>query len=917
MQWLKHFVGRTIGYDRVNRMRYFLRHPIIGSWGLFRSLLQAIGHDRINRMRYLLRHPVIGSWGLFRGLDACPWSLRNVLSQKKKKQCFAALESAGMRLLPYPAANIVGLVSDLDAAKPFDVNAYHTQLIRRHGLDFGDSFRLHQRASRRVRTEPLAFFDCDGCAPISHSYPHADDDRKVGFIELVREFHRGNLDHFHSLSAFGARVMVLNDVSSPGVGEWCIAVPAELERSRFGQLEFKSFRVPVCTVAVCTKGLELSDSATLVVVRPDGTELAYQRSNSKQREQYKIGRSRWKVAYFDVPLDRSREHNLFLSSIERIIVRDSAAKPATEVKALYLFNTDALKSHVLLESLRTEWNVGTNLVTDHASKYIVNTRVEREIHEAVSSRYGQSPLPSLYISGCKEDLKFSALGDHPDSIAYLLHYLVRTFGIKFINPSGQSGEPGERAHIFEITPLTQGRDRTRLFGARRMAPELPNDTVLDKKLENNMGTDTFSERMRRLLERSAQETDQAWPFYTHLGNTRNPQEPYFDDSVMSALQDRVMNISGSVPENKRLGFVSASRLYQYSLIAQVLPKHVSRIGGDTIQIKSWLNKHTGKTMPISVEDLYGITFYVDDNSKTQVCLDNKPIENLVRNPADGELRQSVTIVGGHVSHVLLDEVPFANELMLSQEECVAVQWLTDKTDAARGSGYAHVELSKPGSGRINWFPQDIDPAGCQHFAYSVRRQASQTRCGVLIETKDGGRFYFGDSVTHQSVADVNASYLTSQCESGEWERRVIPLVDLKWRSGSVPGGPLPVSPIASMSFILESDTACEVDLDAVEFLRSGSLRPAVPTTCVFGGRIEGAFSELRLVLSYNGPDGERIVRDDAFFDGSGFFAFTGLPRDEIVELYAESDGKRFDPSNGPLIAVHGDSLEVVIRKSEL
>ena len=868
-------------------------------------------------MQYFLYHPVIGSWGIFRGNDARPWSLRNVLSESKKKKTAAALENAGMRLLPYPAVNIIGLVSDLDAAKPHDVNAYHTQLIRRHGLDFGDSFRLHQRASRRVRTEPLAFFDCDGCAPISHSYPYTDNDREVGFIELVREYHRGNLDHFHSLSAFGPRVMVLNDVSSPGVGEWSIAVPEELENSRLGQLEFKSFKVPVCVVAVCTEGLELSDRSTLVFVRPDGTELQYQRSNSKQRKRYKIGRSHWKVAYFDVPLERNREHDLFLGSIEKIIVCDPAAKPATEVKALYLLNTDASMSQALLESLRTEWNVGTNLVTDHASKYIVNTRVEKEIHEVVSSRYGQSPLPSLYISGCKDDLKFLALGDHPDSIAYLLDYLVRTFGAQFFNPSGQSGEPGERAHIFEITPPTQGRDRTRLFGARRMAPNLPKDTVLDSKLETNMGTDTFSERMRRLLECSAQETDQAWPFYTHLGNTRDPQEPYFDDSVMSMLQDRVMNISGSVPAGKRLGFVSASRLYQYSLLAQVLPENVSRIGGDTIRIKSWRHKYTNKIMPLSVEDLHGITFYVDDSSKAQVFLDKKPVENLVRNPADGELRQSVTIVGGHVSHVLLDEVPFADETILSQEECIAIQWLTDKTDAARGSGYARLELSQPGSGQIKWFPQDIDPAGCQHFAYSVRRQESQSRCGVLVETQDGGRFYFGDSLTHQSVVDVNASYLTSQSASGEWERRVIPLVDLKWRSGSVPGGPLPASPITSMSFILESDTACGVDLDAVEFLRSGAPRNSVSKSCVLGGRIEGAFSELRLVLSYNGLDGERIVRDDAFFDGSGFFAFTGLPCDEIVELYAESDGKRFNPSNGPFIAVHGDSLEVVIRKSEL
>ena len=139
------------------------------------------------------------------------------------------------------------------------------------------------------------------------------------------------------------------------------------------------------------------------------------------------------------------------------------------------------------------------------------------------------------------------------------------------------------------------------------------------------------------------------------------------------------------------------------------------------------------------------------------------------------------------------------------------------------------------------------------------------------------------------------------------------MTNLDWSAGSLPGCSLPASLIKTVSILIEGDASGTVDIDAIEYLRSGPLRPHVSENCVLGGRIEGSLVGIRIVLEYEGPSGEKVIRDDAQVDGSGLFAFTGVPRNRVVELYAESDGSRFNPSNGPLIGVNGDLLEAVIR----
>ena len=92
-----------------------------------------------------------------------------------------------------------------------------------------------------------------------------------------------------------------------------------------------------------------------------------------------------------------------------------------------------------------------------------------------------------------------------------------------------------------------------------------------------------------------------------------------------------------------------------------------------------------KPLQLSPGQLHGLTFYVDDRADGRVRLDGADIADLVRNPADETGRESVTVVGADIRHVLLDEAdvaPAANG--------IAWRWVDDAKRASRGQRYAEL-----------------------------------------------------------------------------------------------------------------------------------------------------------------------------------------------------------------------------------
>ena len=136
-----------------------------------------------------------------------------------------------------------------------------------------------------------------------------------------------------------------------------------------------------------------------------------------------------------------------------------------------------------------------------------------------------------------------------------------------------------------------------------------------------------------------------WPIYTHLGALADKRipHPYFEQGPLLAFQDRVLNISGSVPGHARLWFSRASVIYDYALILRGIGAHVTRRTANHIAIASWHDDVLTKTLPRSPGQLYGLIFYVDEPAEAKVELDGEAIETLFRNRPDETGRSSVTI----------------------------------------------------------------------------------------------------------------------------------------------------------------------------------------------------------------------------------------------------------------------------------
>ena len=115
-----------------------------------------------------------------------------------------------------------------------------------------------------------------------------------------------------------------------------------------------------------------------------------------------------------------------------------------------------------------------------------------------------------------------------------------------------------------------------------------------------------------------------WPIYTHLGGITVPiadhllPSPYFDGDTLARLQDRIYNVTGSVRPFSRIWMARSSVFYDYILIRRVIAEHAKLSDTNTVEIISWLDPVLNKTLPRSMSQLYGQTFYVADPARANV-----------------------------------------------------------------------------------------------------------------------------------------------------------------------------------------------------------------------------------------------------------------------------------------------------------
>lgn len=462
-----------------------------------------------------------------------PFAHSAEMSASEIRQRVEDLDQKGIRLLPFPFARCISIVNDHDHTERADYEAYRDLLVGRLGLDFRDSFYLyhdtdHSRISPASWTDYATFPAVAWYAHDGRADPSADSMRdpvrSLSFFEVLREAHRGNLDHIHGLSWFGTRLFPLRGGTvTHGDGASAtltFPVPSDLAHERVPpEWLFLADEMPVLAVVVQLDEESSNKPDGVTLVGTDG--LALQAKYGRQE----IGDA-WKLRFDEAT-----------GEVALFVWRDDSGQPPpnvsdlSQVKISYPFGVRPTTSSVVLasmhrseilrlfEQLSSRFEFPVSLLVDHAGRTFLNVDGERGTRALVDSRMFQEPRCSVYGLLKRKDAYFSTLADDTEAVNYVLPDLVRDFGVRYVNPGHVSGELCSEFSIFNVVVPTTARDGTGLYLARRTFPPLPSALADEQRLAQDAGTRSIPHRLSALLAFDCQDLGSSSPVYTHISVT--------------------------------------------------------------------------------------------------------------------------------------------------------------------------------------------------------------------------------------------------------------------------------------------------------------------------------------------------------------------------------------------------------------
>lgn len=850
-----------------------------------------------------------------------------------------------LRAMPYPFSGMLAITSDIDRSNRDLYARYTGQLVRDNGLDFGDSVWL---SSNQVGTNAgLAFYGVD----LRMRHPAWERRRELDLspCELAREYHRGNIDHWHMFLPRGPRVALARRPAMRDGEHVFSFAPERITRGGkpvFTQGIFAVRPFPVLGAVVAVPGDAAAPESLVVAWRASPRDEALSEialEPADDRELYPLlnhrheGRRLYLFAI--TPAADSAAAVPLIQDVDHVRVRLRDA--GSGVPALYLVNCH---SGILLDRLRhlkRAYGVSMTTASVHAMWHLVrrttlddiNGQVLRAIEAAEpdrSGRGGDALLDALAGEAATDDVFFSTMGDHPLSFARMFPELQREHGFAYVRFSGPMyslfnrnmyvRELGEDNGVFPdnaclVYPVAR-EDGGALFNIVSTKSEVPDDYEdYDDHQRSRTTAASFDARMDQLMRRfrSGRGTDATWRgcgifFYTHLGNTAPkpaPPSPYFDPAVVGTFRDS--HYGRCAAGEPRVWFTRASVLADFAMVNQALIELADvDFEGSTVDIASAPDPFTGGRTPRDAAQLYGQTFFVRDAIAATVTLDGREIHDVQRNArSPGEPSESVTVVECGIREVVFDDLDPAAHREHTLDGATW-QWRTGDADCpsgafgrlalGAGSAAGSLELRYPG----------LRLEGAQHLFCSLRRSSPEVRFGLEWHVESGGVFYFGDAGAGEGRTGIAARYVLDgrAAERTSWFRCCVPFFDLAWDEGTG-RATLANHPVVLIRLLVAGPGGAWVDVDELELGRPRTTAPSQGAgLALVGGRAPGGHAATLESLA----DPAHGPAQRAAIDAFGGFRFTGVPHgpwrvrvlgERGAETVVEVRCDRFDLPQGP------------------
>ncbi|MCC6534015.1 MAG: hypothetical protein IT531_15810 [Burkholderiales bacterium] len=858
-----------------------------------------------------------------------------------------ACAASEVRDYPYPFSHVVTFASDVDQQTPLYGRVLHAQVNERIGLPVSDSLWVIARGG----AGNSAFFTRLSQLNDQPSGVHAHPVYGL----LLREWHRGNYDHFHSWQ--DDATPQLRNVFSPGIALSSDRVTIRLPAAR--STAGAQTRAHALTPQHLRMLFDAPPPADLSMVlrAPGRTQLAIPREQLAR-----IGASasepsgaRYVEALLDVPLGMGTPLPADAPEADQITELElrapSCAKKGCAAR-LVAVERDNFSRHTVLRQLPLlqSWNIRPALLTSHGgwtyhqnfgepaaafaqpglaagAPNILTTATSRA-NDRTSHAYHADLLKHLGVVAVwpllwgKWPLANHSWTEPPPPLTSRIEGLY-TIGKAIPHEVSAPRDYADlRTALLRYDPLSEQLDLTKYLclgsvfcyqGAQGAALELLVDLAL-------------------LRIRNGHRTDLLW--HTHFGTSNlDPTRRPSPLTTLHAAIGRAMHRLAQHHYGVGTGAGAASRIWvppagvlvRYRTMLANARNHVKvERSASRVTIAPWVDPVTGSPVPepaAGTRDLHGLTVYVEDAGAATVWLGNAPVHTFTRNPPDRQGRASVTIVDNNSPTVILDEVKPA-QIGTVQVSGGSLLHAASESGAAYGKRFLRLRATSS-SAAVSFQPWQLDLWNTSHLHFAYRKRAAgahamQGSMYIELEMSNGQRIEIRESDPRQSTATpFNGWSFPATPSAAEW--RYVTLDSAQMTFVSKPGDeveqtwPLPVGPVKTVRFGLRGARPGEIlDLDGLMALRPNSNGEAQDATKLVAGQVTYAdgtpVADVTVVAA---AEAGRRLRTAT--NKHGYYFFSGVARGSIIEVAAMINGERCNPTRGRAIEIRKNEAELDIN----
>lgn len=857
----------------------------------FAENISSLFNKDINHISFLEK--IYGTAGLVDwSLDIDP-AISSVLENR--------MEQAKIRVLPYPFDGAVTITSDTDRSTPEIVKAYIRQFTEEHGMDFSDSTWIQNNGLVKHAGSGFLTADLRWRAAADNPNLHLSP------IELANYYHKGSIDHWHSFYTRGPRFFVFDGIENKDKNS--IRIFNKKEQNITDPLWGTAYFAPPAVGIISKKFINYE--VLSISWKTKTTSNNYKLKEITSNPLSNIVQGDKKIRLFELEFDLYSKNAIpFLSDIESGTLYYENG--TSEIDALIVFNYTREITQRRLDYLSQSIGINPILLTLHAQWHFM-TETKLVSNQALTESHDQENpdlTHSYFLPRRVCGIRISPLADDPDSYAYITDWLSSKYGCVLIRGVPPANRFRKKevvgSSIFSLLTPMRRRDGGWIYNFNTQTGKITN-TCENKVLNGKTIARNFVQRFSSILDSIEGKKWAVDAHYTHLGNLFPKEDdipkPYFDQKLFARLRKLHFGI-GAEGKESRVWFVKPSVLGTYAMLATNIVNNTSRDEGNNIFIKRTLDLATNNLFPKTKNQLFGLTFIVNEPAKARIWLDDEQVKDLSLNyPKNGEL-PSITIYSSKsVLSLMRHLLP---QLVLAKCRCFGNVTISDSQDSPLGGsvfllssrqGYLEKFLTNykvKNKFSLGFLPFTVDGAQALRVVYRLRGNASNAR--LIISTSDGGKFIFCENGTHLKKGYTATSKLTSSYSHDDWNWSIIPFSTLEWLKLSNSSKhvdsqriklPLPMRYVSNIEWNWDGDNSSAIEIADISYLRPNSENETSLNSLQLGGLVtENADLLLRKVDALgNALDYLEKVRSDSL----GQFIFSDL--DSGAYQITNTDGK--------------------------